>query len=83
MEKGLGPCRIAAGHGGGWDPVVVPAALGPVPRVCLAVLGWSLLASGGRAGQGCAVPVWGDESGQAAGGCASALQHLWWMEEQV
>lgn len=45
MEKGLGPCRITPGHGGGWDPVVVPAALGPVPRVCPAVLGWSLLAS--------------------------------------
>lgn len=42
-----------------------------------------VVVSGGRAGQGCAVPVWGDESGQAAGGCASALQHLWWMEEQV
>lgn len=83
MEKGLGPCRITAGHGGGWDPVVVPAALGLVPRVCPAVLGWCLLALGGRAGQGCAIPVWGDESGQAAGGCASALQHLRWMEEQV
>lgn len=42
-----------------------------------------VVASGGRAGQGCAVLVWGAESGQAAGGCASALQHLRWMEEQV
>lgn len=42
VENGLGPGRIAAGHGGGWDPVVVPAALGLVARVCPAVLGWSL-----------------------------------------
>lgn len=72
----LGPRGGACSPGSGGQGL--PSGVGLV-----SAQGADVVASGGRAGQGCAVPVRGDKSGQVAGGCASALQHLWWSEEQV